>query len=193
MTKEKRITDLANYIREYNQQSEEVLKQLREFTKLLYQGCEQAITALSEKNAEIICKVERRKLAGDWETLNFKWRTYDISFIPVTSAAFPNPESKVVSVPLSDELTGKLVLFVDSNPVGEIYVFSNGSWCGLGICGALVEDSFAALEYFPLFLLERLTHNIKAHHHKLANSDLAILSQGLKNPIGFTIKDPEKK
>jgi len=188
------ITRLVATIKQQEQQAGEVLHRLNEFVLLFYSEIERAVYALMEKGVGIARNVKIQEQTKGTKSLSFEWDNTKIILSPTPRAAFP---SSTFRVPLPKELAGRVVVFYqpmgrpdNADPIGELYVFPNGSWCAYGIFGLHKDDSFDQTKLGSLaFELLKSLSAITSEHRTLKESKFDPTTQSQINPIGFALSD----
>ncbi len=136
--------------------------------------------------------------SGGLHPFHLQWGRNRLIVVPITIPALAHPDFLIAgtfALPehFSTMLVGRLVLFyqpidngTEAMPIGEVYVYSNGTWCTSGNIPSVRQDTCdkKLIEEFSFILLEGLTYSIlSCHHQSLQQTIFDSESQNISHPI----------
>ncbi len=196
MLGEDRIDSIVSHLQECEQQTQEVLDKLREFTDLLYTALGKALDAIAQKGFSQSPNVKKSDLANGFKSFTFDWRDFRVAIIPYLYPAYPDGDAKLNP---PQELLGRIVYFFQrksddttGSALGELYVYPTGMWFAYGLVGTMFEREISEekLWNFVLSLLAQLTFNFTSYHRNIKDTMFDPTPQGISSPIGFSLNKP---
>lgn len=197
MSREKQINRIAQAVQKHNQEAEQALEQLNQFTTLLYSIIKQTVSDLAEAGVDID-ELEEKNLGDGKKTLSFEWRKSKWIFIPLVGTGLPDSSVKLGA---NMELqAGRLIMFeqpIDEPEVGyplyEFYVFPDGAWYAWGFGWTQRKlDGFDStkLQDFVLYFFEALlVKDVKEMWPVRSKVDFERARRGLRSQMGFAAFD----
>ena len=198
MIRHEHITELAQKLRDRDQEVEQAAANLSQFVGLFYSAVEEVIDALHKEGITTIQPPERERLADGREQLSFVERDFRFVFVPYQGVAFPAldgsglPDERAAE--LSQKRAGRLVAFYhaledsgEAKVLCSFYVFADRSWCACGV-GHSEHRSLNSQEIadYVLEFLDLIQDGFHQHWRSLHDIPLS-MDSSIKPEVRFHI------
>ncbi len=193
MTDDERLARLSERMRTGQQTQAECLDAVRSFLGRLRTHLTETLGRMRTQGVAVDAHVETLTLPGDLRGLSFQWDGNTVLLKPMPLASRPNASSSASTACGQNQLTGRLVVFVqlasvvEPAAVAHIHVRADGRWCFEGLGYPILEHRAddAALATFAVTLLDLLSSQIKRQHKSLDSTSIDT-GGAAKRRIGFT-------